>query len=178
MGVSLCAGATEAQVTHDVVVAPRGEVIFEPAQLAVSVGDTVRWTWASKGHNVGSGLPGAPTSAFLSGPPAPVGTVFEVVFDHSFLNANPAANNRYDYHCHPHGAMGMVGAITLLNSCYVDCDQTAGVGVLDLFDFLCFQGSFVNGEPYACDCNTTTGPLVCDLFDFLCFQDAFVGGCP
>ncbi len=63
-------------------------------------------------------------------------------------------------------------------SCYADCDQSTGPGVLDLFDFLCFQGSFVSGEPYACDCDTSTGPLVCDLFDFLCFQGAFVGGCP
>ena len=62
--------------------------------------------------------------------------------------------------------------------CYADCDQSTGAGVLDLFDFLCFQNSFVNGEPYACDCDTTTGPLVCDLFDFLCFQNAFVAGCP
>ncbi len=62
--------------------------------------------------------------------------------------------------------------------CYADCDQSTGAGVLDIFDFLCFQDSFVNGEPYACDCDTTTGPLVCDIFDFLCFQDAFVAGCP
>jgi len=62
--------------------------------------------------------------------------------------------------------------------CYADCDQSTGVGVLDLFDFLCFQNSFVNSEPYGCDCDTSTGPLVCDLFDFLCFQNAFVGGCP
>ena len=64
------------------------------------------------------------------------------------------------------------------SSCYADCDQSTGAGVLDLFDFLCFQNNFVLGEPYACDCDTSTGPLVCDLFDFLCFQDAFVGGCP
>jgi len=73
--------------------------------------------------------------------------------------------------------------VTLLRNlgcptCYADCDKSSGNGVLDLFDFLCFQGSFVSGEPYACDCDTTTGPLVCDLFDFLCFQGAFVGGCP
>ena len=61
--------------------------------------------------------------------------------------------------------------------CYADCN---GSGTLDLFDFLCFQNSFVNGEPYACDCDITTGtnPPVCDIFDFLCFQNAFVGGCP
>jgi probable HAF family extracellular repeat protein len=63
------------------------------------------------------------------------------------------------------------------NPCYADCDTTTGLGVLDIFDFLCFQSSFVAGTPYACDCNTTTGPLVCDIFDFLCFQDAFVAGC-
>ncbi len=63
-------------------------------------------------------------------------------------------------------------------ACYADCDQSTGAGVLDVFDFLCFQDSFVVGEPYACDCDTSTGPLVCDVFDFLCFQSAFVGGCP
>ncbi len=62
--------------------------------------------------------------------------------------------------------------------CYADCDQSTGVGVLDLFDFLCFQNSFVLGESYACDCDTSTGPLVCDLFDFLCFQNEFAQGCP
>jgi outer membrane protein assembly factor BamB len=62
--------------------------------------------------------------------------------------------------------------------CYADCDTSTGVGVLDVFDFLCFQDHFVNGEPYACDCDTSTGPGVCDVFDFLCYQDAFVAGCP
>jgi Metallo-peptidase family M12B Reprolysin-like len=64
------------------------------------------------------------------------------------------------------------------SACYADCDQSTGAGVLDIFDFLCFQNSFVAGMSYACDCDTTTGPLVCDIFDFLCFQDAFVAGCP
>ena len=59
--------------------------------------------------------------------------------------------------------------------CYPDCD---GSGVLDIFDFLCFQNDFVTGNSYACDCDTSTGPLVCDMLDFLCFQTAFVAGCP
>jgi len=63
-------------------------------------------------------------------------------------------------------------------SCYPDCDQSTGAGVLDIFDFLCFQNAFVSGDPYACDCNTATGPGVCDMLDFLCFQNAFVAGCP
>jgi Concanavalin A-like lectin/glucanases superfamily len=63
-------------------------------------------------------------------------------------------------------------------SCYADCDTSTGAGVLDVFDFLCFQNSFVSGAAYACDCDTSTGAGVCDVFDFLCFQNAFVGGCP
>jgi hypothetical protein len=59
-------------------------------------------------------------------------------------------------------------------SCYPDCDQGSGVGVLDVFDFLCFQDAFVSGDPYA-DCD---GNSVFDVFDFLCFQDAFTLGCP
>jgi hypothetical protein len=65
-----------------------------------------------------------------------------------------------------------------IDFCYPDCDQSTGVGVLDIFDFLCFQNSFVGGNAYACDCDTSTGQLVCDIFDFLCFQNAFVAGCP
>lgn len=63
-------------------------------------------------------------------------------------------------------------------SCYADCDTSSGAGVLDIFDFLCFQDSFTQSEPYACDCDTSSGTGVCDIFDFLCFQDAFVNGCP
>ena len=59
-------------------------------------------------------------------------------------------------------------------TCYADCDQSTGLGVLDIFDFLCFQNAFVNFGPYA-DCD---GNNLLDIFDFLCFQNAFVAGCP
>jgi hypothetical protein len=70
------------------------------------------------------------------------------------------------------GAWALGGlAIEAVGGCYPDCD---GNTVLDVFDFLCFQDAFVQGDPYAdCDGNT-----VLDVFDFLCFQDAFVIGCP
>jgi hypothetical protein len=58
--------------------------------------------------------------------------------------------------------------------CYPDCDQSTGAGVLDIFDFLCFQDAFTSMDPYA-DC---TGDTLFDVFDFLCFQDAFITGCP
>ncbi|MEO1009075.1 MAG: M12 family metallo-peptidase [Planctomycetota bacterium] len=55
--------------------------------------------------------------------------------------------------------------------CYADCD---GNGELELFDFLCFQNAFHDGDP-AADCDGS-GSL--DLFDLLCFQNAFQDGCP
>ncbi|MFG0283508.1 MAG: hypothetical protein ACF8R7_03720 [Phycisphaerales bacterium JB039] len=55
--------------------------------------------------------------------------------------------------------------------CYADCD---GNGILDFFDFLCFQNAFATGDPYA-DCD---GNSILDFFDFLCFQNEFAVGCP
>ncbi|MFG0286099.1 MAG: hypothetical protein ACF8R7_16905 [Phycisphaerales bacterium JB039] len=60
---------------------------------------------------------------------------------------------------------------TMTADCYPDCD---GNGLLDFFDFLCFQNAFALGDAYA-DCDDT-GML--DFFDFLCFQNAFAIGCP
>jgi endonuclease/exonuclease/phosphatase family metal-dependent hydrolase len=67
--------------------------------------------------------------------------------------------------------------VELPSACYPDCDTTTGVGVLDIFDFLCFQDAFTSGDPYACECDVTAGSAACDIFDFLCFQDAFTTGC-
>ena len=68
----------------------------------------------------------------------------------------------------------VVLTVTESSFCYADCDQSSGAGVLDIFDFICFQDAFVGGDPSA-DC---TGDTVLDIFDFVCFQDAFAGGCP
>lgn len=99
--------------TRDVIVGPGGGLTFSPKDIIIQVGDTVRWTWASDGHNVGSGVHGAPTPYFLSGPPDVTGTVFTFTFDQAFLSANPEPGNLYDYHCHPHGAAGMAGSVTV-----------------------------------------------------------------
>ena len=71
-----------------------------------------------------------------------------------------------------------LGAFEAEDPCYADCDTGTGPGVLDIFDFLCFQNRFAASDPYACDCDTATGPGVCDIFDFLCFQNAYAAGCP
>ena len=95
---------------------------------------------------------------------------------------DPLPAGRYDvFAAYYHGQSQVlprefVGTFTVDPSCppacYPDCD---GSGTLNIFDFLCFQNSFVAGEPYACDCEPDPA---CDIFDFLCFQNAFVSGCP
>ncbi|MFG0285147.1 MAG: hypothetical protein ACF8R7_12055 [Phycisphaerales bacterium JB039] len=62
-------------------------------------------------------------------------------------------------------------AIIRIARCAADCDTS---GELDLFDFLCFQNAFAQGDWYA-DCD---GSQLLDLFDFLCFQNEFASGCP
>ena len=70
------------------------------------------------------------------------------------------------------GVVVDMGAYELqADGCYADCDDS---GLLDFFDFLCFQNEFAAATPYA-DCD---GSGSHDFFDFLCFQDAFAAGCP
>ncbi|MEO1278659.1 MAG: GC-type dockerin domain-anchored protein, partial [Planctomycetota bacterium] len=54
--------------------------------------------------------------------------------------------------------------------CPADCDSS---GVLDLFDFLCFQNLFASGDPRA----DLDGDGSLTLFDFLAFQNEFSRGC-
>ena len=52
-----------------------------------------------------------------------------------------------------------------------DCN---GDGLLNILDFVCFQGAFQAGDPLAdCDHNG-----VLNILDFVCFQQAFVAACP
>jgi hypothetical protein len=55
--------------------------------------------------------------------------------------------------------------------CYPDCD---GSGMLDVFDFLCFQNVFLAADPYA-DCD---GDGMLSFQDFVYFQTEFLAGCP
>ena len=147
-----------AGTVHDVIVGPNGLFIFLPDEIVIEVGDTVRWTWDSDFHNVVSGLPGAPTDAFFSGPPANDGTVFEVVFDQKFLDANPIRFNIYDYYCDPHGVFGMIGSVEVLvpSSCPWDIDDSGSVGASDLLSLLVSWGP-CKGCPADFDDNGSVG---------------------
>jgi hypothetical protein len=63
-----------------------------------------------------------------------------------------------------------IGAYEFQPPWCADCDYS---GVLDIFDYLCFWGHFLDHDP-AADC---TNDQVYDLFDLLCFANAFNKGC-
>ncbi|MEE9212071.1 MAG: plastocyanin/azurin family copper-binding protein [Phycisphaeraceae bacterium] len=116
----------------EVIVEPGGKFVFLPDMLVIDVGDTVRWIWDGGGHNVVSGSPGVPDGAFYSGLPAPAGTIFEVVFDQAFLDANPVPGGLYDYYCEPHADFGMIGSIDVSLPCPADFNGDDQVGPFDL----------------------------------------------
>lgn len=128
----------------------------------------------------------------LQGTLGDVHTLGDLVFVTDNSRAIDGICGIYAFTAHPDGSFTQNGPIvetggnqpnrfTVWNPqriCYPDCDTSTGVGVLDIFDFLCFGNRFHASDPYACDCDTSTGPAVCDIFDFLCFGNAFTAGCP
>src|SRR5207245_5351432 len=89
---------------------------FVPNTVNISVGDTVRWTWATSGHSVTSGLPCAADSQYCSpddmncasGILSNMGTVYQ----HTF-----AQPGRYSYFCFAHCVIGMTGVVNVSVAC-------------------------------------------------------------
>ncbi|QKY18836.1 halocyanin [Halolamina sp. CBA1230] len=94
--------------TEEVVVGPGGDLTFEPADLTVATGTTVRWVWDSNNHNV---YPESiPEGAEWDGEGEP-GTTFNAghEYSHTFTTTGT-----YEYVCTPHESAGMVGSIEVV----------------------------------------------------------------
>ena len=101
----------------DVVAAPDGEFVFQPDELTVSVGETVRWGFAKGGHNV-SCRPDDASKVVLPSDAEPFATYGPdddpdvtlvqggETYEHTFEVAG-----EYTYVCIPHADSGMVGTI-------------------------------------------------------------------
>jgi hypothetical protein len=61
-------------------------------------------------------------------------------------------------------------------SCYANCDHSTAAPVLNVNDFVCFQGRFAAGSPEA-NCDGSTNAPVLNVNDFVCFQAKFAAGC-
>ena len=106
----------EGQVT-EVAVGPEGRLRFVPETVEISVGDTVRWTFESAGHNVTT-KPGASEKISIPEDAEPfasyegdahysineVGTTFEHAFE---------VPGEYVYVCEPHAGQGMIGTVVV-----------------------------------------------------------------
>jgi plastocyanin len=133
----------------DVAVGRDGDV-FTPDALTVSVGDTVRWTWAEDGHSVTSGDPCTPDEQFCSpddtncdqGILSDEGTVYEHTFDQA---------GTYNYFCVAHCAIGMTGVINVVSPSDIllygstGGDNANGGGRLWLID-VTIQSEFLIGD--------------------------------
>ena len=96
----------QAQTTHVVLNGPLSAPVFDPQDIVIQEGDTVRWEWGFAEHDVVS-LDGA----FSSGPPTLAPFTYEVTFDAAFLAANPVPGNLYNYECTIHGPFGQIGSV-------------------------------------------------------------------
>jgi plastocyanin len=133
----------------DVAVGKGGDV-FVPDTVTISVGDTVRWTWAEDGHSVTSGDPCTPDEQFCSpddtncdqGILSDLGTVYEHTFDQA---------GTYNYFCFAHCAIGMTGVINVFSPSDIllygstGGDNASGGGRLWLID-VTTQSAFLIGD--------------------------------
>src|SRR5262249_42010714 len=89
---------------------------FSPPTVNISVGDTVRWTWAGDGHSVTSGQPCQADSQYCSpndmncfpGVLSNTGTVYTHTFTRS---------GTYSYFCLAHCSFGMTGTVNVSGGC-------------------------------------------------------------
>ena len=98
----------------DVMVAPGGTLTFSPSTVNISVGDTVRWTWAASGHSVTSGDSTACTSDGQFCSPnntncsTCVTSALGFVYEFTFTQAG-----NFSYFCCVHCRFGMIGAVNV-----------------------------------------------------------------
>ena len=111
--------AGEADAT--IAVGPGGSLQFEPANTAVSQGDTVEFVFESGGHNV-SGHPDAHSEVSLPDGAEPWASYDISGDDINHLSLNEAGTTyrhtfettgQYTYVCVPHAASGMIGQLTV-----------------------------------------------------------------
>ena len=100
------------RTTVDVTVAPGGTLTFSPSTVNISVGDTVRWTWAASGHSVTSGAPCTADGQFCSPSNTNCSTCVlsnvNFVYEFTFTQAG-----NFSYFCCAHCALGMTGTVNV-----------------------------------------------------------------
>ena len=108
---------------------------FEPPEITVAVGDTVRWTHTGGTHTVTSGDACTFDGIFFDAPLNSQNPVFEYVV--------PDVEGLISYFCRPHCGLSMVGSITVVGGadpCPEDLDESGDVGFGDVLEVLAAWG--------------------------------------
>ena len=97
--------------TKEVIVGPGGSLVYDPADLTIANGTTVKFVWESDNHNivVENQPEGANWEGTAGGASKTYNTGHE--YSHTF-----DTNGTYEYFCQPHKTAGMVGTITVQDS--------------------------------------------------------------
>jgi plastocyanin len=107
---------------------------FEPADITVLPGDTVRWIWTGGGHTVTSGSDCTYDETYFDAPLNGDNPIFEWTVPDELTGT-------LDYFCRPHCGLDMVGTITVDAPCIGDLDGDDTVGVTDLLELLAAWGA-------------------------------------
>jgi plastocyanin len=107
---------------------------FQPADISVQPGDTVRWTWTGGGHTVTSGSDCTYDELYFDAPLNGDDAMFEWTVPDDLAGT-------LDYFCQPHCGIDMVGTITVDAPCIGDLDDDDTVGVGDLLVMLAAWGA-------------------------------------
>jgi subtilisin-like proprotein convertase family protein len=80
------------------------------------------------------------------------------------------------------GATGSIVSATLLLDlqrppCYANCDGSTAAPVLDINDWICFLGRYLDGDPRA-NCDGSAASPALNVSDFICFIERYAAGCP
>jgi plastocyanin len=94
--------------TKEVVVGPGGNLVYEPAELIIAPGTTVKFVWESDNHNV---VPsGQPEGANWEGTKGGKSKTYDTGHEYSYTFETTGT---YEYFCQPHKSVGMTGSITV-----------------------------------------------------------------
>jgi plastocyanin len=107
-GLAGCSGGGSESNGNTVLVGPENQLVYEPAELTVTVGDTVTWVWESDTHNV---VPSSqPDSANWSGTEGGDDQLYDQGHEYSYTFETAGT---YEFYCTPHESAGMTGTITV-----------------------------------------------------------------
>jgi len=99
--------------TVSVTVGEGGAFAFNPPDVMINVGDTIRWTWGSGGHSVVSGTGCVPDGKFCDSTDTECSTAPILLAGATYSHTFTAAGT-FPYFCMPHCTLGMVGNVTVM----------------------------------------------------------------